>query len=258
MNFRVIAAAFVGALCTSLVLWAWARRNSRREHGSVPLSELARRYRRWEHAGAGIIVLACVVCWLALMWIAGRYPAPDPAVLYRLTPHPLYWAAAAFFLGILTATGPTHLLYSWLMGERFAEFRSYQTRKFGFDSGRLMVPFYLVFGSATVAVVVLLLNWYVLFGSDGIVVDSLGSLSERHYSYEQVMQIRTAERMEQRDGVIANRYGLVLHFDDGSHWSSHRDPSNASPQRLREIAEFISERSSLPIVEVSVLMHSEL
>ncbi len=258
MNYKVIAAAFVGALCTSLALLALARRSRRREHGGVPLEELARRYRHWENAGAGIIVVACILCWLALTWLAGKHPAPDPAVAYRLTAHPMYWAIAAFFLGILAATGPTHLLYSWLLGERFAEFRSYQARKFGFDAGRWMIPFYLVFGTATVAGIVLLFDWYVLFATDAVVVNKFTSLSLQRYSYLEVLQIRSAERIEQPDGTIDAHYGLVLHFDDGKRWSSRRDPSNADPQRLREIAQYVSERSSLPIVEVAVLMQSEL
>jgi len=258
VNIRVAVAAIGGALVTSLVLWLWARRSVRRDQGEVPLAELARRYRAWEIAGVAILLGSIGLSWIALLWLARVYPAADPDVAYRLTAHPLYWAAVAFFVGNLAATGPTHLLYARLMGERFPEFRDYQTRKFGFDSWRWMAPFYLVFGTACIAAIVYLLDWYLLIGSQGIIVNDFPRFAARHYTYDRVLQIRTAEQVERKDGTVEQRFAVVFQFDDGRHWSSRRDPANTPTQRMREIAAYVSHQSTLPIVEVSILQRDEL
>ncbi|HYD49575.1 MAG TPA: hypothetical protein VEB21_14565 [Terriglobales bacterium] len=258
MNMRVIAAAAAGALITGLCLWAYARWSASHDDGRVPLTELARRYRYWEIAGVVLVLLSIAASALLLLAVARRYPPAYPGEAFRLTVPPLYWIAVAFFAGNLLATGPTHLLYAWLLGERFAEFREYQARKFGFDSVRWMLPFYLVFGGVTAAVTAALLDWYVVFRADDMIVDHLVVFAERSYPYDELLEIRAAPRFENHSGDIEERWTFVLHFDDGHFWSSLLDPSHASEARLREIAGYVSAQSGLPITEVAVLHGSEL
>lgn len=259
VNLRVVLAAVLGAALSSLVLWWIARRSAARDTSQTPLAELSRRYRPWEVAGVALLLMAIAVSWLALLWLVQLYPAPDAAVAYRLTVHPFYWGVVAFFVGNLLATAPTHFLYAWLMGEDFAQFRAYQARKFGFDSRRWMLPFYLVFGAASLAAIVFLLDWYVLIGANGIEINDFPKRSaRRHYAYSQVLQIRTAERVETKSGAIQNRFTVVFQFDDGRHWSSRRDAGHTSEKHLRDLTAYVSRQSTLPIVELAVLQQSEL
>lgn len=256
MDLRVILAALVGGLVTTAALYAVARRGWRRDTGES-LAVLARRYRSWEAAGVGLMLLAVLLCWGLLIALTRFYPPAQPEFVHRLTPHPFYWLALAFFLGNLVATGPTHLLYSWLLGERFAELRAYQTRKFGFDSGRWMLPFYLVFAPITGFLVALLLDWYVLIGAEGMVIDDIFSWDAAHYSYEDVMEIRAAERIEQRDGHMSEGWSFMVYFIDGSRWSSRSDPSGIDSARAQSLARYISEHSDLPVIEVGALQEVE-
>ncbi len=258
VNLRVVFAAVLGALLSTLALWWVARRSAARDTSQISLAELSRRYRPWEVAGVAILLLAILISWLGLLWLAQLFPAPDAAVAYRLTVHPFFWGVVAFFVGNLLATAPTHFLYAWMMGDDFAQFRSYQARKFGFDSRRWMLPFYLVFGVASLATIVFLLDWYVLIGANGIELNDFPRLSARHYAYSQLLQIRTAERVETKDGSIQNRFTVVFQFDDGRHWSSRRDAAHTSEKHLRDLAAYVSRQSTLPIVELAVLQQSEL
>lgn len=258
MSTRTLLGALAGGLITSFVLWLHARWSSSRDQGGVPLTELARRYRNWEIGGVVLLALAVLATWLGLLALNRHYPETDADAVFRLTPNALYWAVVAFFIGNLVATGPTHLLYSWLLGERFAEFRDYQTRKFGFDAWRWMLPFYLVFGAGCAAVTFALVDWYVVLTPTTIVINNLGSTGELRYTYEDVAEIRISDRVEGTDGSVVEQASLVVYFNDGSRWSSAKDPSRATPEELQRIATYVAESSGLPLVSVAVLRYVEL
>lgn len=259
MSFRILTAAAAGAAGTGLVLWLVARRSARRSDDGPPLVELARRYVWWERLGLTMLLLAIGLSWVMLLELSHVYPALPAQDGYRLTPHPLYLGALAFFIGNLLATGPTHLLYVYLLGERFAEFRAYQARKFGFDAVRWLLPFYLLLGSVTLAATVMVMDWYVVISGRGLIINDLPSSGQlQEYSYAELLQIRTAPQVQRADGDTLPGWTFVLQFADGRHWSSGSDPSRASPQQLQEIARFISQQSGLPWVEVEYLEAAEL
>jgi len=259
MEGSVLGAAALGAAFTGLLLWLWARRSAARPSDGASLAELARRYVWWERLGFAVLLVSIGLVWLGLLLLGRLYPAAAPATGYRLTASPLYLAVLAFFLGNLLATGPTHLLYIRLLGERFPEFRAYQARKFGFDAGRWMLPFYLFLGSVVTVATVAVVDWYVVFDAEAITISELPSLGDtRRYSYAQLLQIRTAPRIEREDGAMVESWTFMLQFDDGRSWSSQKDASRSSPEQRREMARFIAERSSLPWVEVDHLESSEL
>lgn len=141
--------------------------------------ELRRRYWKWEAAGVGLIVVGIAVSWVLLLWFAAARFAVEDGEVYWLSPSTLLWGVPAFFAGILAATWPTDVLYRRLLGDRYPEFRSYQIRKFGYDARTWMPLFYLVFGTATAAVIVVMLDCYVRFGPSSIEVDALWSREQR-------------------------------------------------------------------------------
>lgn len=220
--------------------------------------ELTRRYWKWEATGVGIIVVGIGLCWLLLVVAARLRFAPQEGETYCLWPAEFLWGIPAFFAGILLAVWPTDLLYRRLLGERYPEFRDYQTQKFGYDGPVWMPLFYLVFGTGTAVFVALMLDCYIRFGPDVIEVDGLWSLEARRYAYEQVMQIRASDRREGADGQAVERYTVAMHFSDGTVWASNHERWYEGRQRLREIAAHVSAHAGIPIVELRVLSRAEL
>lgn len=220
--------------------------------------ELRRRYWRWEASGVGFIAVGIAVSWVLLLWFAGAHFAVEDGEVYWLSPSTLLWGVPAFFAGILAATWPTDVIYRRLLGDRYPEFRDYQTQKFGYDARTWMPLFYLVFGTATAAVIVVMLDCYVRFGPRSFEIDALWSWEPQRYTYEQIMEIRASDWREGPGGELIRHYTLALHFNDGNVWSSNHDQWYEGRQRLREIAAHVSARAGIPIVELSVLTRAEL
>jgi hypothetical protein len=237
LDWHVIGAALAGGGATALLLlvvarvqrWRW-REMERRS----PLAELQRRFRAWEAGGIVILLAFIGACWLALLAIAA---ATEPAdVLMFVGPSPWHWAILAFFAGNVVAIGPTHLLFQHLMGPaRYAEFRHYQMRKFGFDSRTWLIPFSLTFGTAIVLVAFKMLAWGATFTGERVILRSFWGDEVHRYDYDQVMEVAT----------LGDSTGtrLVLRFADDRRWSIVR-----APDLIEAIARTVSDHSGLPIV----------
>lgn len=237
LDWPVIGAALGGGGATALVLlvvarvqrWRWRDMERR-----APLAELQRRFRSWEAGGLVILAAFIGASWLALLAIA---TAAEPAdVLHFVGPSPWHWAILAFFAGNVLAIGPTHLLFHRMMGAaRYAEFRHYQMRKFGFDSRTWLVPFSLTFGTAVVLVALKMLAWGATFTGEQVILRSFWANDVRRYDYDQVMEVATLRH--------SSRTRLVLRFADDRRWSTV-----LAPDLVEAIARTVSDHSGLPIV----------
>lgn len=252
MTREVIIGAVLGGGATALLLLAWAwfqRRRQRDEEQREPLAALSRRFQRWETLGVVLMLVAMALSWGILTLAVDLFPKHSDTV-YRLGAGWWHWAIAAFCVGNLVATGPTHFLFQWWMGaEAYADFRRYQARKFGYDSRRLLLPFYVVFGAITARFVVLLWGWGVSFTPQAILIDPFWSGETIRYTYAEVLQIRIPEA----DGDV----DLTLQFADGGWWSTRNILYAKSPEQLRAIAAYASERSGLPVVDTTSAARTE-
>lgn len=242
MTWQTIIGAMIGGTVTALLLVAWAhlyRWRHRDEEQRMPLAVLSRRFRWWEVLGVVLMLAAMLASWVVLVWYANAYPR-HPRALHWLGPGGWHWAIAAFCAGNLLATGPTHLLFQWWMGPaKYAEFRAYQTRKFGYDAHRFLPIFYAVFGVITAKLLVLLFSWGVAFTPDEIVIEPFWYHETHRYGYDQVLQIQVAP------GSSGKR--LRLQFEDGRWWSTAGSTYAASDDLIEAIAESVSRRSTLPV-----------
>lgn len=220
--------------------------------------ELRRRYWKWEASGVGVIAAGIAVSWWALVKLAAWWFAYEEGSVYWLSPAAFIWGVPAFFGGILLATWPTDVLYRRLLGDRYPEFRDYQTQKFGYDGRRWMPLFYLSFGTANTVMVALLLDTYIFFGPQSIQIDELWTLEPYRFAYDEVMEIRVSDRRETASGEVVERFTVALYFANGGVWSSNGDRWYAGRERLREIVSYVSSQSGIPTVELGVLHHTEL
>lgn len=241
-EWKVVVAAVAGGGVTALALLGFARVQRWRWRDlekQAPLAELRREFFWWEVGGVVAMLVAMLISWQVSMLIAARHV--PPAAIYYLGPNALHWAVMAFFAGNILAVGPTHILYRWLMGPvRYARFRAYQTRKFGYDSRVWIVPFSALVGSTTAVVAALMLNWGVTFTGEAVVIAPLAPGDERHYSYDRVLHVRIVD--------VDGRPRLTLMFDDSVYWTSDEAPTRPSPDLIEAIAALVSDHSGLPIV----------
>ena len=224
----------------------------------TPMRELTRRYWKWEACGVLFIFVGIAVSWLLFTELARWRFAPGRDTGFWLSPNPLVWLAPAFFVGILSATWPTDLLYRRLLGDRYPEFRAYQTRKFGYDGRRWMLPFYFITGALSATIVVLLLDCYVHFGPTTMQINELWTLQPYSFSYDQVIEVRASEWREGADGERLKHYTMSILFADGMTWTSRRDDWYSGSDRLPQIAAYVAARSGIPIVWVDVMNRAEL
>jgi len=243
MTSRTVWAALAGGTMTALLLLGWARlqRWRHRDHENAQsLTELGRRFRRWEQLGVVLLLASVALAWIGLPWLSAAVPLHADAVR-QLGAGRWHWAAAAFCVGNLFATAPTHFLFQWWMGPvAYGEFRAYQARKFGFDSRRWLVVFYVVFGAATARFIWLLLGWGVAFTPSEVVLSPFWKADQYRYGYERIMEVRIAEGER---GLY-----LALQFDDGRWWNSAAALLGTTPAEIEQAAAYVSAQSGLPVV----------
>lgn len=243
MTRQLLIGALIGGTGTALLLLAWARFyrwRHQEEERRLPLHELSRRFHRWEVLGVVLMLAAMFASWLGFLWFAGAYPRHPDAVHY-LGANGWHWAAAAFCAGNLLATAPTHWLFQWWMGRpTYAEFRAYQTRKFGYDAHRWLPVFYAGFSVVTVKLTLLLYGWGVALTPDTITLEPFWWSETHRYTYDQLLQVHVAEGSA--DGTT-----LELRFDDGRWWRVPAFLYGASAETIEAAAAYASERSGLPV-----------
>lgn len=96
---------------------------------------------------------------------------------------------------------------------------------------------------------------YVLAQPDKIVINPFWGLGENHYSYSDVRSIRTSMRLEESDW---DQPIYVIDFSNGDRWSSRWDDGDRPPHVLKNLIDYISKRSGIPIDQVPALYNSDV
>ncbi len=244
---RTIVAACIGGGLAYLGLLAVGRwQNAGSRYTDLPpMSVLRRRYFTWEAASFVAMWAIIGLTWLVLVRVADAYFADTTDTLF-LAPRAWMWAVPALFIGIVASVLPIEAALRRGLGPRYDEFEAYQIVKFGYDSRPLRAPVYGTTGLLSVVMVAALFDWYVRFGPSEIEFAEFGSRAVQRLAYDDVLEIRFAERRIRRDGSTAGPL-LALHFADGHRWRAGRGSPSADVARLRRLAEFVAQRSGLPI-----------
>lgn len=171
----------------------------------------------------------------------------------QLLPLSARWILLALFLSSLlffTALGnfPLSALYRIFLGENNPEYRNYIYGQY-LARPENPTPWITITANGLILIaVVLSLDSYVLARSDEIVVNSLWTLGENHYSYSDVHSMRTSTNPNdsERDYPIH-----VIEFHNGDQWSSRRYDKDRPPQEFKELMNYISHQSGIPIEQGS-------
>lgn len=247
---RILIGACVGGLLAYLALRAvgvW--QDAGKDLTDLPpLKILRRRYFFWEAAGTVAMFAAIGIAW-GLLVLVGNWRYQDTADVLYLAPPPLLWLFPAFFIGIVTSVLPIDAALRWSLGPRYPEFEAYQIIKFGYDSRPLRAPIYSVLALASALVVAALLDWHVRFGPTDIEIAELWNRDTYHFTYDEVLEIRYAEQRIRDNGKVAGPT-FSIHFAEGQRWHVGPGSPPASAARLRQLADYVSQQSGLPIYEL--------
>ena len=144
------------------------------------------------------------------------------------------------------------LSYRLLLKQRYGEFLRFQEIRAEMNARIWRVlPYVCV--AAGVLTIPVVASWNVRITDQALIVKRLVSFSEAMHLYSDITSIETgqvATRAFRREGL---RREYIVRFRDGFSWDTNAEPSSASLARKREVIDFISKNSGVPIVEVGKL-----
>jgi hypothetical protein len=224
---------------------------------TADFASLKAKYRRWQLGLAGVwlcflLPAASIVTWRVLTRCAETWYGRLGRAQIAFFPGFIEWGFPAVFLaGVISIV----LLWTGIrifLGPRYEEYSRYEALQWNLSPWTLWLGLIgLVAGPALFAAA--LLDCYVLFTPDRIRINELFSAGERTYSYQDVRVIRTAPKWTALAGNEVDRREYVICFHDGSSWSTIWTPGIVPPHGRRQLAEWVSVRAEVPIVEMSVL-----
>jgi MFS family permease len=177
-----------------------------------------------------------------------------PHAAFLLMPTLLFWSLPSMFLVGGVAGGAVEAVLQYMLRDRFPNYVMYRNAIHGYDSRRLAQAVYRASVVLATIGAILGLDWYAYFTDSEIVVNEFWSLgTERHHSYADVVSIETAPEILAPNGNRVRRREYVVRFEDGSSWSTNREPSQASPTTKAEVVEFVSSKSAKPVTELPLL-----
>lgn len=228
--------------------------------------------------------------WLLLIWLAEAQTRQRGEAMISLLPDGLTWALPAFFFGLLATVFPADLILRIILRGRYREFDRWQELEFGWNGEAMTRWLYPVLGGLWLLFAAAILNWYVVLGEKEIRINAFFSPFEQVYRYEELTAIRTAPRFVAPLGNEVESREYVFSFQDGGAWSTRWSPkrfifgpTDLSPrvhapsndngsifhlarklveagndmgfsaEDKRRVAQWISEKSGVPITELDVL-----
>jgi len=248
------AAATIGIpLVVGAVRWAFPARPRAEDDPSVDDMETSYK------ACDGALTIAWLVCVPIVSYGVYRLIGAACAAAAKLLPPAeivLVPAGAtcgipAIFIAIVAGFAPAYLLVRLRFGPRYEEYVRYRELRLGV-ARRGWHVLLAGYSALCVGVVVLMLDWNVRFTDHDIVINRLWSLTEEEHAYSEIVEIRKAW-VASRSGKGARytyRREYLVRFRDGQTWSTDYEPSDAAPERKKQIAQLLSRGSGVPITEV--------
>ena len=197
--------------------------------------------------------------WLAVLIGLGHWRAAMlMEAAYVVAPSILTWVVPAMFLGILTGSAVLDRFQQYSLKDAYADYVRYQERKHGLTKKAVQYLFFWPTLVLSVSFTVMVLDWYVIFTDREIVINPFFGFSEEHRPYASIARIKTAREFVAPNGSRTGCREFVIFFSDGAHWSTHTEPSRMTEPKKRDLMEFVSAKSRVPIEEIEVFSNDEV
>jgi hypothetical protein len=222
-----------------------------------PFAELKREFQKWE---IGITLLIPVLTmgigfiWWSLFAKLGDWRFSSfPEATFILAGDRVKLIIPTFLLGGLTAGLVVDLLLKVLLKSRYPEYIAYQNWKFQINGeilGRLVG---LIFVPGSIIILLMLINWYVIFTPNRIVIKPLFSFSEQSYHYSDIESLVSVPAITSWTGGKENRKEFIIKFHNGQEWTTNFSPVRLPSKEKFQILMYVSLKSGLAVNEKKVL-----
>jgi hypothetical protein len=225
-----------------------------------PMAELRRDYNSWEiklkFIFLGTAAASGLIIFEILSFVAAFLPSMHPSASIVLTPAGPILGMPALFSAIGVGQFPAWVILRSILKERYPEFLRYHALRDRI-SPRAADMFLVAYLVLCGAVAVLIMSSNVRFTEDKLIVRPILSLLETTHRYSDIESIRTAARSIGPNGKVFKGREYAIRFKDGSSWNTHLNAADASPEKKRDVANFVSAHAGVPLTEVDILTNEE-
>ena len=221
------------------------------------LDDLREEYQWWD-TFAGLPYLAFVVvigvlCFVGLQWMVewrGQTLGPSR---FLLLPGPVFSAVPAGAMGLILASVPMHFLYKALLRDRYPEFTAYCNLKAGFDTWKIFAWIAVLLFCVAGVIIAAEMSAYTRITDQAIVIRGPLSLRARTHSLAEIESIAAVAGVRNRSGEFVSDPYKVVHFKDGTIWSTRDGFQDHRSSQIRPLIAFLARSSGKPIEEVQVI-----
>ncbi|MCE9525591.1 MAG: hypothetical protein K8R36_06015, partial [Planctomycetales bacterium] len=138
--------------------------------------------------------------------------------------------------------------------EKYREYEAYDALKAGFDSSRIMGATMIAIATPMLLLLTMSVDNFVRCDESTIVVNPFWTFGSQRYSMDEVAKIEVSRKERSVQGGVLSVPYYYLQFKDGRTWRTQGpftvEVNSAALAIHRQMMEFISERSQVPIKEV--------
>ena len=165
----------------------------------------------------------------------------------------------AIFLAFVPGAIITDLLYRLLLRQNYTEFTHYGNMCSGIDSRKVFVFLSLLVLIPSMIFSILAIDCYARFTNDQIITNRYWGFGETTHNYSQITRIKSVRYIESLSGKIVERPYHVVHFNDGSIWSTQNSfyssdqDHKLSDEKEQEILDYVATKCGKEIERYDLL-----
>lgn len=228
---------------------------------ALPDEELAARVLRWQElttlAMFGLSAPFMVAWFFAFRYALHATHARLPEAEFILVGNSVVCILPALFLGLITSSIIVTMYCVAFGSHGYAQYVEKRKRAGKSKTDEVLAWFSIPFMAIFFVLFAGFDGHSARFMEDELIYDPFLGRSEQHYAYSDIERIVYSKKSETRWGQTRDGMRFVVHFKDGRTWGRENSPENY-PDRIREVLEFISEKSTVPVEYVPVLRREDL
>ncbi len=243
------------ALLVLLIVYARrkeARAKKLRAESAVDFEELKRKYSKWEHRMALVLLFFCLLIafslsglFAALMFYLHSRKANYQ---YLVLPSLATWVPHGLAMSWMISLFPMILLCKrWLGPKQYSEFELYGILKEGTDTKKLLLFLALMVLAVECVMLPLSFDWYMRITNDQIMMSRFWNFGETAYSFQDVAEVRSVKSQRSERGEITWRKYHEIAFNDGYTLSFDKSWHNLNRKEEFEVVDFVARRANKQI-----------
>jgi hypothetical protein len=161
---------------------------------------------------------------------------------FLFLPDQMMWLIPAIFSGLGLAGFVFIVIQKPLLKEKYYDYTAYYNMKYGFDAdkaSKFLIKFLLVL---VTCFFILAINNYAHFGNEKIQISNFFQLSEYEYEYDDIVEIKSIEKLYAPNGNVVSDNHFVIDFTNKNKWSS-RHGGNSNHVRDEELINHILNKT---------------